>query len=84
MNYAFTDSFDFISLIGVLQKTSVLPGVMIERISTLLQRGGHCFITTKNIQWNKFDDATYELNHVYRKFSTSNNFSHHPSLPPQL
>ncbi len=48
------EQFDFISLIGVLQKTNHEVSIIFNKLHTLLTPHGIVFLTTKNIMWDKF------------------------------
>lgn len=49
--------FDFISCVGVLQKTNIKPQDFFNKSWRMLNSGGRLFVDTKNISWGKFDES---------------------------
>lgn len=60
-------SFDLITCIGVLQKTTMTPAQFFQHAAKLLVPGGLLYIDTKHAGWNKFGEPGFspEPNHEW-------------------
>ena len=54
MKYRTKKKFDLVSLIGVLQNCGHHPKRILKKCTSLLDKKGLIFITSKNINWSKF------------------------------
>lgn len=62
-------TFDLITCIGVLQKTSFTPEQFFRKSFNLLNPGGKIFLDTKNVEWEGFKSPGIEPDGSYRSFS---------------
>lgn len=52
--------FDLVTSIGVLQKCGVSLRKSVARLAELVKPGGQTFVTTKNLNWKKFNDPGFD------------------------
>ena len=56
------NKFSLVSCIGVLQNCGCAPALFLNKICKLIKKNGMLFLTSKNINWNKFKINSFEIN----------------------
>lgn len=71
LDYQTATVFDWITCIGVLQKTNAPLSVFFRKASALLRRGGKLFVDTKHLDWEMFKNGSLrpEMDHQWFRIS---------------